>query len=100
MRPELSEILGKIDSGVPEDPSPSPQEVVTLSFPIYRDPEGKPTCCADVEARALCKFFAFSGVNAWACLYPGVNCALRDDDGGISGYLRPPKKCPLWKDRT
>lgn len=85
---------------VPEDPAPI-QEMAAMSFPIYRDPEKKPTCCADWGAARACYFFGSAGIGGqWRCFASGAESALVDDNGGVRGYLRPPQKCPLWKDRT
>lgn len=82
---------------VPEGIAPS-QELVALSFPVYRDPEDKPTCCANVDERA-CHFLVCTRFGQrWECTFPGPSMGAVQDDG--AGYLRPTKLCPLWKDRT
>lgn len=68
-------------------------EVATLTFSIYRDPQGEPTCCADARAGMMCQFL---GARAFGtrpeCRYPDVG-SIRPAD---SGFFRPGSRCPLW----
>ena len=77
-------------------------ETRTLEIPVYRTPDGKPTCSRDVVTGEMCRF-AF--VRGFGCIdfCGAVPRSERDDDvlrrvPRDTGYLVPHKDCPLWAD--
>ena len=74
------------------------REPFELTVTRYRDPEGKPTCCADFSAGDSCVFLRVSGIcgKVETCGYCCERLNRRFENGRYT-YLEPAGECPLWK---
>ena len=74
------------------------QETRTIAVPVYRDGDGKPTCCANIET-AKCDYLATRRMGQTFVCSLGISVDVWDDNGvgSVIGYLRPHKDCPLWQ---
>ncbi len=77
-------------------------ETKTITVPVFRDPEGNPTCIANAETGEACPFFRVQkfGMHE-TCLFAAVETTglqtermQRRDNG--KGFLIPLACCPLW----
>ncbi len=82
---------------------PQPDETVTLTIPRYRDPDGNPTCCADVASKRFCRFLFITYLgcadNCSAIMGTEMFPELTRRDNG-EGYIEPHRDCPLWQTTT
>jgi len=75
-------------------------ETKTITVPVFRDPEGNPTCIADVTTGKVCKFFRTQRFGCHeTCAFAeysqrGLTQAM--ERRGELGFLIPLPNCPLW----
>lgn len=69
----------------------------TIQVAAYTDPQGLPTCSADVTKQKFCEFYRVSGFGTRdTCVFADHGQTL--ERRGDLGFLIPLKNCPVWKD--
>jgi len=69
-------------------------ETRTLEVPVFRSPDGRPTCSVLTVQDKTCRFLRFHKLGTVAICGLALDHVHRDGDG--LGYLRPCEGCPLW----
>ena len=70
-------------------------EYKTFTAPRYRDPNGAPTCCADMQSGQFCRFLGARNFGTVpVCMFGQDRQVYR----GESGYLEPVASCWIWSD--
>ena len=72
-------------------------ETKTLEFAVFRDANGRPTCCKNLEEKKFCQFLRtrMMGIVEVCGFCHDIDLYRRD---GGEGSLEPNKNCPFWKD--
>jgi len=71
-------------------------ETRTITFRVFRNPSGEPTCCADALTGAHCKFLGAKEFGLVpVCMAVGEDLHRASD----AGWLVPNGDCPLWAGR-
>ena len=75
-------------------------ETKTITVPVFRDPEGNPTCARNFKAGAVCQFYRTQRFGCHeTCVFAkeshkGITTAM--ERRGETGSLIPLACCPLW----
>lgn len=74
------------------------QETRTLTVPVYRTPDGRPTCAKHFMTGECCRFLRTRtfGTREMCSLSNGVELNRSDDR---LGYIIPHSSCPLWNNQ-
>ena len=81
------------------------QETRIMTCPVFRTKDNKPTCCEDLGSRKLCQFLRTTNFGT------KIRCGVVEDPESKTGmrqihpdpetgFLKPLKECPLWKDES
>ena len=69
-------------------------ETRTITLPVYRTPDGEPTCARNFSIGEVCELLRV-GVVEGTQMCAVATHVVRYLDG--FGYLIPAKDCPLWR---